>query len=706
MRIGLIAHLRCDLLLLVTVACAFGANTPAAAQEGPPIIDGSLAPFEWRSNPRLFETGPRPPLSTGWQRLGLRAWIGHDQSQLYVALQSYPVNGAVDGPFGTLYLELHGTTPPRFLAQLHDNLSGSWPGIGTPWPAGTAMLRGGVVTPTTSESFEARIPFAALGLDPWTEAYEVHLRVDAPGGGGYDTLLSAGAGYSFAPTPAGSGRSLVAPSSARFLGRTKPRFFPSASLPSTAGRGLSAVIATDLDGDALREIVAAFAATGELDVQESLGGSSFALLNRVSGLGRVSDLASADIDGDGFDDVVAVEEGAAVHVLLGDGLGALAPPLTLPFPMAARVLPFAYDADSDLDLAVATRNGPLFDGALWVLRNDGAGVFTPIAWPGALGTPEALAAGDVDGDARPDLLVADLGSAFQPQGLWLYRNLPIPSRSALPGVAFPSAVAIDDFDGDTRNDALAISGASVLGPRDLYFAAGQIGGGLGAFSPLGLGAALPWDFAFGDLGGDRVPDLFLLQLVEQPLRVLTDFDGASFAAQKSFDATPATTLFAVGDFQGDGFEDLIFANLAADELMIRYAGEAPRADVYGTACPGTPGTPIIGASGSAELGGSFTFTLANAPAVALCELYVAFAPWDVPIGGGCSLYFDLGLFVAALQITSPLGTASLTAPIPYEPLLVGADSFGQWVIADPGGALLGIASLSAGLRVRLGLADG
>lgn len=669
-------------------------------------MDGAIAPFEWRSGWRLFDTGPRPPSATGWQRLGARAWIGHDQTQLYVGLESYPANGAVDGPFGTLYLELHGTTPPRFLAQLHDDLSGSWPGIGTPWPAGTVMLRGGVVAPGARGSFEARIPFAALGLDPWSESYEVHLRIDAPGGGGYDTLLSAGAGYSFAPTPAGSGRSLVNASTSRFLGRTKPRLFPAASIPGTSGRGLSNVIAADLDGDASRELIVAYAATGELEVLEGTGGAGFSVIGSFSGLGRLVDLASADLNGDGFADLVAVEDGVGLHLFSGDGLGALSPPVALPFPGAARALPFAYDGDADLDLALATSGGPLVDGALWVLRNDGGGVWTPIAWPGPLGQPEALAAGDVDSDLRADLLVADLGSAFRPHGLWLYRNLPLPSRGFLPGVSFPSAVAIGDFDGDARNDALAISGANVAGPRDLYFAAGLVGGGLSAFTPLGLGASLPWDLHLGDLGGDHVPDLYLLQLVEQPLRVLTDFDGASFAAQRSFAATPATAGFAVADVQGDGFEDVVFLDLAADALVIRYAGEAPRADVYGTPCPGTPGTPIIGAAGSAELGGFFTFTLSNAPASALCELFVAFAPWDVPIGGGCSLYFDLGLFIAALQITSPLGTSSLTAPIPFEPLLVGAEAFGQWVVADPGGALLGIASLSAGLRVRLGLADG
>ncbi len=274
------------------------------------------------------------------------------------------------------------------------------------------------------------------------------------------------------------------------------RFGPAVTLRT--GLGPMAVAAGNLDGSG-RPSLAVATRLGTLTLFEPAKPNGFAPRRDVLAGNVATDVALADVNGDGFTDAVVADPGVgAIELLLGDGRGQLRLSARVPvMPGISRL--GAADLNRDGRADVVALDPAMLSISVLLGRPDGTLELRrdfPAGPP-----PTALALADLDGDGFVDAVVTNGGTdSFQ----ILYgdgRGGFSAPRQLLTGL-FPSAVAVGDFDLDGRPDLAIASGAlnSVWLYRNL--------GGRRFADPVtlltGLGPA--W-LSVGDLDGDGRPDL-------------------------------------------------------------------------------------------------------------------------------------------------------------------------------------------------------
>lgn len=234
-----------------------------------------------------------------------------------------------------------------------------------------------------------------------------------------------------------------------------------------------------------------------------------------------------------------------------------------PFPVGADPRDFAagdLNGDGRPDLAAVNTSAD----SLTLLFNDGAGLGAPLS----LSTgdePVAVAIGDLDGDGRADIAVANradqtVSVIFQDattRGLFA-------SGSTLTVDAEPSDVVIVDFDRDGLRDLLV---ANAGGPVGLYR---QDPAAPGTFLPVlelrgGLG---PVALAITDLDGDAFPDLAIAHRDSGDIALMRQ-DPANpglIASTTTLSAAAGLSRLLAVDLDRDGRLDLVSLNATTREL--------------------------------------------------------------------------------------------------------------------------------------------
>ncbi len=356
----------------------------------------------------------------------------------------------------------------------------------------------------------------------------------------------------------------IASTTAIFLGRTKTGQY--------IGAGL------DLNG-ALH--------IGTLDSTKGTVSQSGA---KVTSVPNPSSLATADLNGDGNNDLIVVDsantqtgDAGGIYVFMGSGDGTFRTPVSYPAGSSpAAVTIEDLNHDGKLDLIVAGFQyppQPVLTNGVSVLLGNGDGTFRAAVSSPSRGSL-SIAAGDFDGDGNMDIVLGN-GDVQRGNGDGTFAattsTLPLPLADAggLP--------VVGDFSNDGKLD-VAISDMS--DPNGVHIFLGK-GDGTFTVGPSYSKARQTPDMAAADLDGDGNLDLVAglgnLGLFGPDINdtggvysfLMGNGDG-TFQGAPLFAAvaapTSATTIsavnsvspaFAVGDFNGDGKPDILGASLTS-----------------------------------------------------------------------------------------------------------------------------------------------
>jgi FG-GAP-like repeat/IPT/TIG domain/FG-GAP repeat len=196
--------------------------------------------------------------------------------------------------------------------------------------------------------------------------------------------------------------------------------------------------------------------------------------------------------------------------------------------------------------------------------------------------PYSVSIGDLDGDGKPDLAVANFGS----NTVSIYRNTSsigsITASSFASKVDFttgtgPTSVSIGDLDGDGKPDlVVANSTNNTISIFRNTASVGSITTGSFASKVDFTTGLFPFSVSIGDLDGDGKPDLAVANADPNNnlISIFRNTASAGSITTSSFDnkvdyaAGTSPQSISIGDLDGDGKSDLAVANRAGNTVSI------------------------------------------------------------------------------------------------------------------------------------------
>jgi hypothetical protein len=328
----------------------------------------------------------------------------------------------------------------------------------------------------------------------------------------------------------------------------------------TGQSGANQVLTADFNGDGKPDLFVTFVSSTFIYVLLGNGDGTFqTAVGTNIGLPLGSPIA-VDVNADGKADVLGAS-GAQLFVFLGKGDGTFAPAVTYPsYSNLMTVGDFNGDGKVDIAQAVGSVGGVSGTGTVAVFLGNGDGTFRSAITSPGVDFPTAIKAGDLNGDAKMDILVSNDGfipSGSSPQTFTLLGNGD--GTFQAPGAPVPAAVgdlALVDLNGDGKLDLVVLGDPFTqifLGNGDGTFALKYFYLDVDYISTTGLVTA--------DFNGDGKPDLAFAN------KILIGNGAGSFQDNPASPIGSFPLMGAVsGDFNGDGIPDVAAISVSASRV--------------------------------------------------------------------------------------------------------------------------------------------
>ena len=281
--------------------------------------------------------------------------------------------------------------------------------------------------------------------------------------------------------------------------------FTASNLGDTPDRTYSAAVA-DIDGDGKLDMIVSNDRPDRKLVYKGDGKGGFKVTGTFGDPAWSTRYVTlADLNNDGFPDVIVANRNGGAKAMpqpsficMNNGKGEFPACTPLPTESATIIVAADFDGDGAVDLFVPHRDG----GRGMIFWNDGKGTFSKFTPFGpAVSNTRAAAAGDVNGDGRPDIVVGG-----EEGGVTLYLNNgkrrfsePIPLSNSKQGTY---SVVIADMNRDGKKDIVV---GNVEAPGSVFYNTGS----LKSFHEVRWndGKGSVYGLAIGDLDGDGWPDI-------------------------------------------------------------------------------------------------------------------------------------------------------------------------------------------------------